>query len=243
MSPLTGSRPRFPWGSRDARKWVGTPIGGVALLTFLLALSPSALALSSSGTGRSGGAGGTSPENMVQLVALNSTVCELLQPAGEMPTSVVHDTASLFDQLCVLPQFDSLIWTWGRVANFTVNGTTYPLAANLSISWSGTVASGWVSADFAVTWVFACEASGLASNESAASMCSFQEYWNGYLANNTLVGPTTVVYPAATTGPVPGGSSPLHGIEGAPVAILLAAAGVGTGTGLTAWTRYRRAVP
>jgi hypothetical protein len=188
-------------------------------------------------------AGNTSPEGVVQPSAWSSTVCDLLQPFGSMPASVARNTTTLFDQICVLPQFDSLIWTWGQVTNFTVNGTTYPLAANLSISWSGTVASGWVTANFAVDWVSSCEGYAVVPSVPADSLCSFQEYWTGYLANNTLVGPAFVVHPASTSSEVPIGTSPLQSMNGAPVAILLAASAVGAGTGLVAWTLCRRTFP
>jgi hypothetical protein len=112
----------------------------------------------------------------------------------QIPPSISSSVDKLFSGICNLPQFISLIQAWGP-ENFTVQEDS-----------AGGV---YTAAVFVELWISQCTNS---TYGPGITECSFEEYWTGYLSNDSDTGPFVLEGPVTVHGGGP--SAPLSTVFG-----------------------------
>lgn len=131
----------------------------------------------------------------------NSSYCNLLGAYNGLDsTNYTTNVTIIWTKLCVMPQFTSLIDTWGKlVLAYPNNGTNGTWTAmNLSFQTSATAGNPLV-VSFVVRWIAPCNNASIGVGD-----CSFLQYWNGNVSSNDLTGPFASETVAVSTGPVQG---------------------------------------
>jgi hypothetical protein len=220
----------------------------VLALIVLISLCVTSLAPSSSPATSSRGSGIESQRiDLTDLVArasmplhrvenwITSPDCQVADAAlAIVPTAYSTNATDIFSQLCVEPPFDQTLSAWGGLYQYTPPNSSTPAwaASNFSVEVSWTTGTSPV-IYFVIGWTANCSGTAPALG---SGYCSFQEYWAGYVSNDTIVGPATEARPLTMTAD----QRPAQGIPeidylfvgGASAAVLAAAACI------LAW-RYR----
>jgi hypothetical protein len=139
------------------------------------------------------------------LLPENASYCELINQTYASPASIQANVSAVYSKLCQLPAFTTILTKWGGwfyVSPSVVNGTMVSghwVPRNFSLDYTDAPSeklAPWNVALFTFIWM-GWNATVVNSSLGNCRYCVHEEYWSGDLWNNSLSGPTLLVYPYA----------------------------------------------